>query len=139
MSNGLATVMSTLATTFTAGMAANLSTVPYVFDNGKALATAPDPRTTSWVRYSFRPASQRVASLGRVMFRLFGLLDLQIFTPLGLGIGRGITISQTLQSIFRDAPVSGVFIKESAFQAIGETDGWYQCQLRIQFTADELL
>lgn len=139
MSNGLAAVASTLATRFTSGMASSLSSTPYVFDNGPELATPPNPRTGEFVRWSFRPATGRPASLGRVHFRLFGLLDIQIFTPLGKGSGRATAISEAIQAMYRDTSITGVFVRDTSFQQVGETDGWYQTQLRIQFLADETL
>jgi len=132
------TVGNTLAAHFVTQMTALESTVQRVFDNGPKLTTAPDPRTGEWVRYSWRPAQDALVSVGGKLHRGVGIVDIQIFTPLGSGQGKSERIGRTLQTIFRDQVLgANVSARVISFANVGEVEGWYQSQFRIQIQADE--
>lgn len=132
-------VGNTLAAHFTAQMAALEVAVQVVYDNGPKLTVAPNPASGEWVRYSWRPADDRAAAIGGRLYRGVGVVDVQVFTSLGNGAGASERIGRTIQTLFRDQTIAGVFVRGISFANIGETDGWYQTQIRAQIVADESL
>lgn len=131
------TVGNTLATHFSTQMTALESSVQIVWDNGPRLAALPDQQTGEWVRYSWRPAQDLAAAIGGLLYRGVGVVDVQVFTPLGKGQGRSERIGRSIQALFRDQSIAGVFVRGVSFSNIGEVNGWHQSQVRISITADE--
>ena len=132
------TVGNTLATHFNTQMAALENSVQIVWDNGPRLAALPSQSSGEWVRYSWRPADDRPAALGGMLYRGVGVIDVQVFTPLGKGQGRSERIARSIQTMFRDQNVgAGIWVRGVSFSHLGEVNGWNQTQVRISITADE--
>lgn len=111
--------------------------VRVVMQNGPRSTAAFDGARDEWVRYNFFPIEDRTAAIGRGLFRGLALVDIQVFTPLGRGTGASQRISRSIQRAFRDEPIAGVVVGPISWGATGETDGWYQTQVRVRVTVDE--
>lgn len=128
---------NTLATHFSTQMASAQPSVKIVWRNGPKLNPAPDPAIDSWVHYSWLPIEDRAAAIGGSLYRGLGLVDIQIFTPLGRGTGTAEGIERSIQTMFRDQAISGLVVGPVIFSQIGESEGWYQTQVRIRIQSDE--
>ena len=128
-----------LALHFATQMALNEPTVKIAYRNGPKLTTEPDPKSTEWVRYSWLPIDDRAAAIGGSFYRGLGMVDVQVFTPLGRGTGASERIERSIQELFRDEDIAGVVVGPITFGSVGETSGWYQTQVRIRIHSDESL
>lgn len=113
-------------------------TVILTYDNGPPLSTALTPVTSEWVRYAWRPLLDDVAAIGGHLYRGIGFIDVQVFTPLGVGAGASERIQRSIQTIYRGVTLgSGILVRDIRFANVGYTDGWFQSQVRINIMADE--
>lgn len=137
-------VGGTLSSHFATQMASAESAVKIAYDNAQPLSPNPDPRSTEWCRYSYRPSLERAAAMGGTTWRGTGLALVQVFTPLGKGQGASLRILRSIQEIF--APngrthstlvSAGIWVREVLWSQQGEIDGWYQGVASVRFTADE--
>ena len=134
----LDTVGDVLVAYFNAQMASVESAVVLSYDNGPLLVTNIDPSSTEWVRYAWRPLNDLAAAIGGTLYRGLGFIDIQIFTPLGVGAGASERIQRSIQTMFRDAVLgSGIVVRGVSFANAGYSDGWFQSQVRVNIVADE--
>lgn len=87
---------------------------PTAYDNGPLLP-APDPTNpylppsgSPWVRLTQVHGAANQIEIGRVgtgtiRFRAVGLVDIDIFVPLGEGLGQAYTLADTAAAIWRQA------------------------------------
>jgi len=127
-----------MASHFATRMAALEPLVRVVYDNAQPLSPQPDPRTTEWARFAFRPGLDAGAALGGLMYRGTGTAQVQVFTPLGRGQGSNLRIQRSIQTLFRDESISGVRVEGITLSQIGEMDGWYMGSVSIRFETDEM-
>lgn len=130
-------VGNTLSAHFASQMASDEPTVQIVWDNGPKLTTSPNPASGEWVRFAWRPAVSQAAAIGGLLWRGMGVVEVQVFTPLLSGVGASERIARSIQRMFRDETISGVVVGPISFGNVGETDGWFQSQVRIRIQADE--
>lgn len=126
-------ISNRIAQHFAKGMQEREKDVEIVFDN----EGQPNAKAEEWVRFFCRPVEDRSAAIGDSMYRGVGLIDVQVFTALGIGSGPGNRIARSIQLIFRPGAVAGVAFGAVSFDRIGEVEGWLQNQVRVRFTSDE--
>ena len=105
--------------------------------------------STAWIRLSIQFYDGEQASLGsndgKVRYRHYGMLFIQVFTPVGEGTYNNDVYCQKLKDLFDSKDLNGITFYDVHVKTIGRTrmedDGgiWYQQQViaDIQFDEDK--
>jgi hypothetical protein len=93
-------------------------------------------RTDEWVRISVTPILSAQTSLGKKGDRKYqrnGLINIQVFTPLGENTGLAVVLSQQALEIFEGESFDGVTCNNGDITTIGRNEGWYQTNVSIDY------
>lgn len=132
----LAADITTIRTRFVNQFVAARPTVPYRLPNDQPYEPLP---TTTWARLTVLPATGDHAGIGgnTRLFRYLGLIDVQIFVPLGEGDGTAHEIADDVETIFRGITDGNVRTRGPGRQVIGETkEGFFCVSVLTKFWAD---
>lgn len=113
-----------------------LATTNYTFDSEQYTP----PAGETWVRLMVRHTDSEQHSLGGTnqrKFRRFGLIFVQVFSPLDAGTRANDTVVQATRDIFEGVDASGIKYYNAIPREIGPDGAWFQTNLEITFDYDE--
>jgi len=95
---------------------------------------------TEWVRFSILPGDSQQVTLGgsQNIHRWVGVINIGIFTRIGLGEARALELAELAAAIFRAKQLSEIRCFSPSISNLREVDGWYQATLRVPFDVDAL-
>ncbi len=113
---------------------------PALYEN---VAGSPPTTQIPWARASLRFGPGENASLadptGKQRFTRSGILTIQIFIPNGEGLSLGYTLSKIVADAFEGkATASHVWFRRVGTTPVGSSAEWYQFNVSIAFTYDEV-
>lgn len=119
--------------------------VPIAYDDrGASRPKTDDPSagTKFWVRLSMQHATGEQTSLGgddgKSRFQLDGVLTIQIFCPLGVGLAVADLLGELALSIFRGKRTpSGVRFRNHRIREAGNDGPWSQTNALVEFYYDQ--
>lgn len=94
-----------------------------------------------FLRFAVREATDGIqASCGttNVLFRYFGTVFIQIFTPNQNGPGRALELADLVTPIFRSKIVNGIHYGVPVVTRVGPSDAWYQVNVSCKFYREEI-
>jgi hypothetical protein len=97
------------------------------------------PDDAAWVRISVRGAREEQASIGGAgsnRFRNYGLIIVQVFTPMREGPQAGRSIADTVGAIYRRQQFSGITCRGASVRDLGKVAGWIQHNVEIAYWRD---
>jgi hypothetical protein len=113
---------------------ANLVGTNVVFEN-----QSQGNKVSEWVRVNILNPDSRQISLGNnPYFRYLGLLIFQIFIKPNVGSGRAMEIADQITALFRGKTISGMTFKPPVINPVGESGGWYQVNVSVNFSREEV-
>lgn len=130
------TAVETLAKHFAVTMADREPDVKILWENHKSPEESLDGTGQSWVRFSVREIEDRAADIGATLYRGLALLEVQVNTPLGEGMGGAQKIKRSVQEAMRET-IAGITVHPATYGASGEYRGWYLSPIRFRVTIDE--
>lgn len=93
-----------------------------------------------WVRIIIQDGEAFQASFGNSganVHRHPGVIQLQVFTKMGIGNARALELADDAAAIFRGASFSGVRCRAASVREIGpDGHGWYQVNVTVPFWRD---
>ena len=95
---------------------------------------------TNWVRLTVKPGASEqktMAAPGRRMWRQYGVLMLQIFTPIHHGDAGVLSLVETAAAIFRGKTIGAIQFMAPSFAYPGSSGGWNQANVTVPFKWDE--
>jgi len=109
------------------------------------VATPQKPPTGSdpWARVTLQHVTGNQASLtgglGTARYSRAGILTIQIFTPAGEGLLEAHNLAKIITDAFEGtATANGVWFRNARVNEIGPDGDWYQVNVLIDFTYDEV-
>lgn len=112
-------------------------TVPVTWQN----ISFDPPDRSSWVRVVMLHTSGGEASIGSPgdrVFRRNGLFIAQVFTPSNEGAADGYEFAQTILNIVDGVTIGGIWFRNGTVNEIGASDAFYQINVTVEFTYDEV-
>ncbi|WP_299085064.1 phage tail terminator-like protein [uncultured Paraglaciecola sp.] len=114
------------------------STTPFSFTNEMP---ASNDISTSWVRLVSRLAVSGQRSLGQSGNRKYdrnGIIFVQVFSPINQGSSSGTALAKQIEDLYEGERFNGVVGQDSIIRDIGPDGEWYQLQVEINFTYEEI-
>jgi hypothetical protein len=104
-------------------------------DNNVAFENVPytPPDETAWVRLSVQFLTNYYNGLGECR-EIIGMVGVQIYSPMRQGTYRQEQMSDEATRIYQGSH-DGVAYKDVSIGGTSESDGWYQSNVLINFTA----
>ena len=101
------------------------------------------PAQVAWARVTIRHGAGRQSSLsggnGTSRFDRDGILTVQIFIANGQGLSQGYILGKVVTDAFEGkATASQVWFRNVIVKEIGPSDEWFQFNVTIEFTYDEI-
>lgn len=99
------------------------------------------PENGEWVRLNIVEGGSVLAGLagpGANLYRNSGVVTVQIFVPVAVGDGTAYEIADDIAEIFRSKLVDGVRFRTPATSPAGPDGAWYQRNVTVPFTADQI-
>jgi hypothetical protein len=95
---------------------------------------------TSWVRFRILGGFGQQMSTGAVpLHRNTGILDIAIFTKLGIGTDTAKGHADFAMAIFRGWQSGGITCRTPYVTRAGEASGWYQLNVTVPFFRNEYI
>lgn len=132
-----AATATTIRTRFNTEFAAVRPTVPIHWPN----EVKTPPSGTPWVRLTIVEGESGLIAMGGANSNLYrnpGLVVVQIFVPISTLDNLGLQIADDVATIFRSQFVSGVRFRTPSTSPIGPDGPWYQRNVTVPFTADQI-
>ena len=111
-----------------------------VYENVKAdipTGTAPWSRIT--LRHAIGGLGALTGALGTSRYDREGFLIVQIFVPLGEGLSEGYSLGKVVLDAFEgQTTTNGVWFRNSRINEVGPDGEWYQFNVTIDFSYDEI-
>lgn len=98
------------------------------------------PDDAAWVRLSVRGAREEQASIGGAgsnRFRNYGVIIVQVFTPMREGPQAGRSIADVVGAIYRRQQFSGITCRGASVRDLGKVAGWIQHNVEIPYFRDD--
>lgn len=97
----------------------------------------------AWARVSLRNAPRGQTSLtganGTNRFDRTGILTVQIFIPNGQGLSQGYNLGKIVIDAFEGkTTASQVWFRNAGITPIGPSDEWFQLNVTVEFSYDEI-
>lgn len=115
-----------------------------IYDDTKQdIPTASTTPLQTWARVQIThgPGSQTslADSSGKTRYTKFGLLTIQVFTPVGDGLTNADTLVESLESGVRNVSTpNGVWFKNVRSNEIGVDGPWFQTNVLAEFQYDQV-
>jgi len=98
--------------------------------------------TDPWARIDLKHSDEEQATLsgltGTRRFRRDGGIAVQIFTRSGEGLSSGHALAKIVQDAFEGVSSDGIWFRNVRVNEIGPDGDWYQINVLIDFTYDEI-
>lgn len=111
------------------------STTPVAWDNVEYTPVS----GTAWVDFRILNGSESAIVISGDQYRNVGLVNINIFTPEGVGSSSARTLADTAAGIFRGVTVDDITFRAPSIRTLGVMNGWYQTNLSIPFFRDTLM
>ncbi len=101
----------------------------------------PNEGTVSWARASVQTSLSRQTAFGHSTRRYenTGVLSVQIFTPVGVGLKQAKTLAEIVLAGFRGhRTTNGVIFRDMDLVDVGSDGKWYQLNVLVNFEVDEI-
>ena len=101
----------------------------------------PDDSAVSWARASVQTCLSRQPAFGHSTRRYenSGLLTVQIFTPVGVGLKQAKKLAEVVLAGFRGhRTTNGVVFRDMDLVDVGADGKWYQYNVLVGFEVDEI-
>lgn len=98
------------------------------------------PDDAAWVRLSVRGAREEQASIGGAgnnRFRNYGVIIVQVFTPMREGPQAGRAIADIVGAIYRRQQFAGITCRGASVRDLGKVAGWIQHNVEIPYWRDD--
>lgn len=117
----------------------NFTTVPFELPNEKGNT----PASGSWIRFTVFEDDSEQTTLGQIGNRKFkraGMILINIFTIMNIGVKESNTLADELRAIFEGVSFGGVRCYNAVARDIGDSDqgSWYQVNLEIDYDYDQI-
>jgi len=113
-------------------LVANPLTTNVVYENME-----PDLGWSEWARVTIQGGNGHIASLGNnPIYRYPGVIIFQIFTKLGIGSGRAVTIADEIDALLKSRRLGSVVFQVPNIQKIGPNNNWYQINVLVDFYSE---
>jgi len=114
------------------------TTTPIAWDDKDLNA---ELQSDSWVRFKVQHTTGTIASLGAPGtrgYRNFGLVFVQVFTPVGRGKTANTILCTTARDVFRGVHLTGdIWFRNTAIVDVGPDGKWYQQNVTAEFIYDD--
>jgi hypothetical protein len=123
---------------------AAVGSIPFIQWQGLDIQQIP-PQGVPFARATVHHIEGRQSTLGNSQgkntYERIGILTFQVFGP--LGSGKGLTIAESLANIALNAfegtaSPGGIWFGNCRVNEVGVTDGWFQINVVVEFTYDEV-
>jgi hypothetical protein len=95
-----------------------------------------------WARVNITHEDEAAGSLsgatGTQRWTRSGFLSVQVFTPTGEGLSNGHALTKIVQDAFEGQTVDGIWFRNVRVNEIGPDGDYYQINVLIDFTYDEI-
>jgi len=107
------------------------------------VAGAKPTAQVSWAKVSLRHGGGRQSSLsgglGTSRFDRTGIVTVQIFIPNGQGLSEGYELGKVVIDAFEGkATASHIWFRNAKITEVGPSDEWFQLNVTIEFSYDEI-
>ena len=92
------------------------------------------PDNTPWVSCHIKRGGLTQEEFANTGYEVFGVLILQVFTPLNKGMNESNTISDSLATLFERVNVGTVWFSHPDINDVGPDNNWYQVNISIPFS-----
>ncbi|WP_363324460.1 phage tail terminator-like protein [uncultured Roseibium sp.] len=118
---------------FSTAFTAAHPSVPISYENIDFTPTSGQP----WVRISIRTQESTRRNIGSSVknYDFSGNVFVQIFAPLGEGLGDAYAIADTVDEIFRNVETEHIRFRSPSASPVGESSSWYQVNATVPFRA----
>jgi len=72
------------------------------------------------------------------LHRNFGIINVNIYLPIGTGTNTGQTLADMAAAVFRDQSFSGITCRSPLVRNVGEVEGWYLVNMTCPFYHDDV-
>jgi hypothetical protein len=100
-----------------------------------------ESQTSAWIRISVQFNQGTIASLGAPgtrNFRSFGIVFVEIYTPVGGGKSPNTVLATTARNVFRGVQLSGgLWFRDASITHVGPEATWYHQNVVVEFIFDE--
>lgn len=119
--------------------------IPVLYDNSPPFesdenpSSPPNPQTDVWARFTVLPGETVIAETAGTLntFRTSGVVQVQLYGPLGIGDDALLSAVDTVVDAFRVVSVSEFTLRSPSITA-GRRDGdWHRIDVSAPFFADE--
>lgn len=137
-------IFSMIHTSWNLNTMALVGLIPAIQWQGLDISPIP-PQGIPFARATVHHVEGRQSTLtngnGKSSYERVGIFTFQVFGP--LGSGKGLTIAEGLANIALNtfegkASPGGIWFRNCRINEVGVTDGWYQINVLVEFTYDEV-
>lgn len=114
----------------------NYPHIPLIGDNDDFVV----PDNKVWGTMTVIPGAPRLIGLGgdpsSRKWRVVGVLTLQMFSPLKIGVAHIEELVSTFQVVFQGRTIENVILREVALLRLGQQGGWHQHNINTGYQFD---
>lgn len=118
----------------------NWSTTPIQFENVKFDVPA---NQAEYVRFRVLPGNSQLAGYrggtGQGLWRHFGIVQIDIYVPIGAGTKRGLELADMVSALFRGKRISDVLIRDLSIAKPQSEQGYFRVVLTCGYQRDSIL
>lgn len=101
-----------------------------------------DAKSASWARLTILHSSGEQTTLagnvGNARFGRTGVIIVQCFSPLGIGLKRAYNEAETVLAAFEGKRTADdVWFRNCRIEEVGESGAWYQINVVVEFTYEQ--
>lgn len=111
---------------------ADVQSISVQYDN----AHFEPPDSEPWVRLSILGGSTLRTESGR--YRTTGVIDASIFTPVGIGDQRALSLADLITNVFKPSTVHGVKFRLPSVSSVGTSGRYWQVTVSCPFLVNEV-
>lgn len=126
--------VQTISARFASRMTALRPQVAVAYDNIEFVPTLGSP----WCRFTVLHGEGRHAAVNG-LYRNSGIVIVQIFTPIETGDALALGIADDVAGIFRGWRSGALLFGAPSLQRVGPDGGWYQLNVSIPYSSDQIV
>lgn len=97
-----------------------------------------DSNPDLWARITVQHSSGSNGAIGNILFDRFGVVTVQVFTPLGTGLSIGDNVYKIVGDAYEGKTTpGGVWFRNVSVNEIGPEGEWYQTNITADFEYNE--